>query len=387
MPIIRRRDFIRGALAVPVAACFPWKNAAAEPKRTILFAGTQTSGTSKGIYAYHWNAAQGEPVLAGLAAESNNPTFLAIDPARKFLYAANELNQFEGQRSGAVSSFAIDLATAKLKPLNQITALGPGTCHVSTDHEGRSVFCANYTGGSASSFYVYPDGQLSQAVSHFQYTGHGPNPQRQEAPHAHRTTPSPDNRFLLVNDLGLDCIHIYHLNQTSARLTPNTPAQWNATPGSGPRALRFHPGGRWAYCVHELSNEVEALVWNAQAGTLKSLQKVKLVSDDYSGPAGAGSEVVITRDGAFAYAASRFADVITSFSVNRKTGLLTVLGRTTCGGKVPRHIALDPSEKWLLAANQESDNIAVFARDEKAGTLAGSGKSFPLSRPQCLVFA
>jgi 6-phosphogluconolactonase len=387
MAIINRRDFLRSAVAVPIAAQLPWKKTDRESKRRLLLAGTQTVATSKGIYAYHWDADQGEPKLIGLAAESKNPTFLIVDPAGKYLYAANEIDDFEGQKSGAVSSFQIDADAAKLKPLNQVAAMGPGTCNVATDHQGHAVFCANYTGGSTSSFYVYPDGQISNAVSHFQYTGHGKDPERQEAAHAHRTTPSPDDRFLLVNDLGLDCIHVYHLNDADARLTPNDPPQWNATPASGPRTLHFHPSGHWAYCVHELASQVEVLSWHAEKGVLKSIQKVDLNPENYSGPASAGADIVIDRDGRFAYAINRFSDTIVSFSVDRKTGLLTVLDRMSCGGKVPRHLTLDPTEKWLLIANQESDNISVFSRDGKTGKLAGDGKSFPLSRPQCLVFA
>jgi 6-phosphogluconolactonase len=377
---------------MPIAAQLPWNPeifhtaASGAKKKKLLLVGTQTVAASKGIYAYHWDAEQGEPALAGLAAEAKDPTFLAVDPSGKYLYAANEINEFEAQKSGAVSSFEVDVAAAKLKPLNQIAAQGTGTCHVATDHQGRTVFCANYAGGSASSFYVYPDGQLSQPVSHFQYTGHGPNSARQEAPHPHRVTPSPDDRYLLVNDLGLDCIHIYQLDPLSGHLKPSDPAQWNATPGSGPRALRFHPNGRLAYCVHELADEVEVLAWSAKKATLTSIQKVKLNADDYSGPAATGSDIVIDSAGRFAYAANRFADTIVSFSLD-KAGKLTVIGRVSCGGKVPRHLTLDPTEKWLLVANQESDNISIFARDAATGKLAENPKSIPLSRPQCLVFA
>jgi 6-phosphogluconolactonase len=230
------------------------------------------------------------------------------------------------------------------------------------------------------------NGQISDAVSHFQYRGHGPNQARQEAPHAHRVTVSPDNRFLLVNDLGLDCIHVYHLDDRNAKLTPNDPPQWNATPGSGPRALRFHPNGRFAYCVHELVSQVEVLEWNREKGTLQSVQKISLIPEDYHGVT-RGAEIVITRDGRFAYAANRDYDCLVSFAVDPKNGRLTLLARGSCGGKIPRHLALDPTEKWVLVANEQSDLIAVFARDEKTGKLAETGKNFPISKPQCLVFA
>jgi len=323
---------------------------------------------------------------AGLAAESDNPTFLAVDPNAQYLYAANELSKFEGQASGAVSAFAIDHMGAKLKPINQVSAEGTGTCNVAVNHAGRAAFCANYNGGSATSFVINSNGQLSDPVSHFQYHGHGANKERQEAPHAHRVTPSPDDRFLLVNDLALDCIHVYHLNDANARLTPNDPPQWNATPGSGPRALRFHPNGRFAYCVHEMASQVEVLAWDPEKGTLRSVQKVSLIPEDYHG-ATRGSDIAITRGGHFAYAANRDYDCLVSFAVDAKNGKLTMLARGSCGGKIPRHLTLDPTEKWVLVANEQSDRISVFARDEKTGKVAETGKDFAIAKPQCLVWA
>jgi 6-phosphogluconolactonase len=388
MNSLNRREFLRLAVVAPVAAQVLQSRAKQEEKRRLLFAGTQTveGSTSHGIYGYRWEPASGELQAAGLAAESDNPTFLAIDPDAQYLYAANEIASFEAQASGAVSAFAIDHDAAKLKAINKVLSLGTGTCHVTVDHLGRAAFCANYSGGSATSFVLSYNGQISDPVSHFQYSGHGPNKERQEAPHAHRVTVSPDNRFLLVNDLGLDCIHIYHLDDKNAKLTPNQPRQWTATPGSGPRALRFHPNGRFAYCVHELVSQVEVLEWDREKGTLQSVQKVSLIPDGYHGLT-RGCDIVITRDGHYAYAANRDYDCLVSFAVDAKDGRLTLLARGSCGGKIPRHLALDPTERWVLVANEQSDLIAVFARDEKTGKLAESGKSFPISKPQCLVFA
>jgi 6-phosphogluconolactonase len=387
MSTIDRREFLRIAAVAPAAAEVLWSRAGQEARRRLLFVGTQTeTGSSRGIYAYRWEPLSGELQAAGLAAESENPTFLAIDPDAKYLYAANEIASFEARASGAVSAFEIDHAAAKLKPMNEVLSLGAGTCHVAVDHLGRAAFCANYSGGSATSFALGYNGQISDAVSHFQYQGHGPNRERQETPHAHRVTPSPDDRFLLVNDLGLDCIHIYHLSGASAKLTPNDPPQWNATPGSGPRALQFHPNGRFACCVHEIVSQVEVLEWDPQNGTLHSVQKISLIPEDYHGTT-RGADIVFTRDGRFAYAANREYDCLVSFAVNPKDGKLTLQARGSCGGKIPRHLALDPTERWMLVANEQSDAISVLARDGKTGKLAETGKNFPISKPQCLVFA
>ncbi len=381
-----RRAFLRGAAMAPAAAQEWWSRQGREARQRLLLVGTQTvTGTSKGIYAWHWNAENGDLRLAGLAAESENPTFLALAPGGKYLYASNEIANFEGRKSGAVSAFAVDLEASRLQPINQVSSEGAGPANVAVDHTGRSAFCANYGGGSATSFYLSPNGQISDAVSHFQYHGHGPNPQRQEAPHAHRVTVSPDDRYLLVNDLGLDCIHIYHLDAETAKLTPGEPARWNASPSSGPRALRFHPNGRVAYCVCEMASTVDVLEWSPQHGTFRQVQSISLIPADYRGPT-RGCDIVLDRAGHFAYAANRDYDCLVSFSVDRN-GQLTMLARSSCGGKIPRHLALDPTEKWLLVANEDSDNIAVFARDEKSGRLAESDRTFPQSRPQCLVFA
>jgi 6-phosphogluconolactonase len=381
---INRRRFLTSAAVAPLAAR-AWVAEAATPARTLMFAGTQTKETSKGIYAYEWDAAKGSLNPPGLAAETPTPSFLALAPNGKCLYAVNELDEYEGKQSGSISAYSIDRGAAKLNLLNVVASTGSGPCHLSIDKTGRALFAANYDGGSAASFRIAADGRLSAAVSQFHYQGHGPDKDRQEAPHAHRATVSPDNRFVLINDLGLDCIHIYNLNAATAVLTPHNPPQWNATPGSGPRALRFHPKGNVAYCIEEMASVIDVLSWNAQRGALNSIQRLSLVPDD-AHAGSTGSEVVVDRSGRFVYAADRGYDCVATFAVNEANGTLKLLNRKPCGGKVPRHIALDPTERWLLVANQESDTIAVFERNAQTGRLS-SQKTYPISKPQCLVFA
>lgn len=388
---ISRRSFIKTAAFASIGATFATKTWLAEAKAApfqesrLLLVGTQTGASSKGIYAFHWDPASGELKEIGLAAESDNPTFIALAPDGEHLYAANEIGDYEGAKSGAVSAFSIDRQAAKLTAINTVSATGAGTCHVMLDHTGRTLLCANYSGGSAASFRVDASGRLSEAVSHFQYEGHGVNPERQEKPHAHRATVSPDNRYAYINDLGLDCIHIYHLDAATAKLTAADPAQWRAKPGSGPRALRFHPNGKWAFCVHEMASAVEVLEWNSSNGALTSLQRVDLVPKNYQGSTATGSEIVFDPTGRFAYAAVRGYDRIVALRIDG-SGKLTQIGSTSCGGKVPRHIAMDPTGHWLLVANQVSDNIAVIRRNPQTGKLDETGSSLPLVKPQCLVF-
>ncbi len=352
----------------------------------LLMIGTQTvTGTSKGIYACNFDSATGELKQVELATEADNPTFLVLAPGGQLLIAANELEHYEGKNSGAVSSYALNRAARKLTKVNEVASKGAGTCHVAVDHTGHSAFGANYNGGSATSFKLAKDGHLSPAVSFEQYTGHGPNKDRQEQPHAHRVTVSPDNRFLLVNDLGLDKIHIYRLDADTAKLTLNDPPAWKAEPGSGPRALRFHPSGKWAYCVNEIKSTVDVLRWDGQRGALETIQRVELLPAGYKGPT-RGCDIVLTRDARFAYVANRDDNFMATFTV-AEDAKLQLQRRSSCGGKIPRHFALDPSEHWLLVANEQTDNIAVFSRDTASGRLADTGKSFPISKPQCLVFA
>lgn len=378
-----RRRFVQSSSAVALGAG-SWASFAKPAGERLLFVGSQTTNGSKGIYAYNFNSATGELTEKGLAAEAEMPTFLALSPNQKTLFAANELDEYEGKKSGAISSFTIDRKSAKLMKINEVSAGGPGTCHVSVDHTGKCAFVANYGGGSAASFAVDKTGKLSEGVSFFQYEGHGPKPQ-QTGPRGHRVSVSPDNRYLFVNDLGLDEIHVYHLDAATAKLTAQNPPAWKAKPGSGPRALRFHPNGRWAYCLNEVGSSVNVLDWDARKGVFTTAQLISTVPEGHTGPS-APSEIVIDKSGRFVYAANRLDDFLVSFSVSPTDGKLTLMERTSCGGKTPRHIALDPTEKWLLVANQETDNLSVFARDAKTGKLSNEGKSFPLSRPQCILF-
>lgn len=383
---ISRRGFLYGSAALSIAARSSFAAARQASRGELLLVGTQTSGTSQGIYAYELDSRTGGLKQVGLAAEADNPTFLVLSPNGRNVFVANELDLYEAESGGAVSSFTLDRKNARLAKINEVPSHGAATCHVAVDRTGRAVFAANYTGGSAASFHVNANGSLSEAVSFEQYSGHGPDQERQTVPHAHRVTLSPDNRFLLVNDLGLDEIHVYRLDAATAKLTLNDPPAWKSAPGAGPRALLFHPNGRWAYCVTEMKSTVDVLHWDATRGALETVQVLSMAPESFHGATG-GSDIVLDRQGRFAYAADRFDDIVVTFAVSPVDGKLTLLNRISCGGKVPRHLTLDPTGRWLLVANQESDNIAVFRRDPRSGQLTSPGSSFPLSRPQCLVFA
>ncbi len=378
---VSRRSFVAGAAMASLAARGWMAQAADQGDRRTLLVGTQTNAGSKGIYSYRWNATTGDMVEQAVAAEVAMPTFIVLAPDGKRVYSANELEKGNGK----VTGFTLDRATRKLTEINAVSSEGMAPCHVALDHTGRSLFAANYTSGSAVSFQVASDGKLSNVVTHLNYTEHGPNAKRQEMAHAHRVTVSPDNRYVLVNDLGGDAIHVYRLDAATAKLTANQPPMWKAQPGSGPRSLRFHPNGRWLYDVNELDSTAELLEWNGKAGTLTSIQQVALLANGPDATATA-SESAIDRGGKFAYFAVRGANTVVSCKIDAASGKLTVFDRMECGGKVPRHISLDPSERWMLVANEASGNIAVFRRDATTGKLSETGKEFAISKPQCLLF-
>lgn len=386
MSNISRRQFIlsSSAAALGLHSFSGW--AKESGKDHLLLVGTMTTApsTSQGIYTYRFNSSTGELEQIALAARSDNPTFIALTPDESHLYSVNEVRQFDGKQTGSVSGFSFDKRQKTLAAINQSPSMGGGPTHITTDHTGRCVFAANYGGGSAVSFLADARGRLSEPVSFFQYTS---DPQKHERKsHAHRVTVSPDNRFLLVNDLGLDVIHIYRLDAKTAKLTPHDPALWRAKEGYGPRALRFHPNGRWVYCVNELKPTVNVLEWDKRKGTLTTVQDVSLVPSGYEGKCAPG-DIVFDQASRFAYVTSRLDDFMATFTVSPRDGKLTFLQKSSCGGHRPRHLALDPTGAWLLIANQDSDNIAVFARNHRTGRLAETGKSFPLDKPMCLVFA
>ncbi len=368
---------------------------------TTLFIGTYTAKAgvvgSHGIYTCGWNAATGELTAPTLTAATPNPTFLALSPVRgtRVLYAVNEISDFGETHNGSVTSFRIEGSAVRLHGLSAVDSGGDGPCHIALDHSGRSVFVANYGGGSVASFRVLKngaqDGGLSPAVSHFQFSGHGADPKRQEAPHTHGVTVSPGNRFVLVNDLGLDRIMVFRMNPATATLTPNEGSArqpyWSARPGSGPRHSLFHPSGRWLYSVNELHSTVDQLAWNEEHGTLKLLSTAVLLPSDFAANTNRAAELAIDAGGRFLYASNRGHDSIAVLSIDRSTGTLTTVQRVACGGKNPRHFAVDPSGNWLLVANQDTNNLVVFRRDPISGKLMPGSGACQLDKPVCLVFA
>lgn len=338
------------------------------------------SNTPDGILAFEWDAATGELKKVGVAAKLANVDWITFSKDKKHIFAASEVDSFNGKPTGEVASYSV--ANGKLTQVSGQNSAAKGTCYVGLDHSGRVLLSADYGGGAAASFKV-TDGKLSSAVWTEHYKGHGPVADRQESAHAHFTSFSPDNRFAYINDLGSDCIHIYKLDAETAELTGA--GRWNASPGSGPRTLHFHPNGVTAYCMDEIASAVDVLHWHKADGSLTRVTRFEL-NPDRSKPTSTGCDTVISRDGRFVYFANRGDDFIYACSADPKTGALTPLKKTTSGGKTPRNFTLDPTERWMLVANQGSSNLSVFARHPETGELANEGKSFECPSPMCILF-
>jgi len=351
-----------------------------------MYVGTYTRGPSKGIYAYRFESTTGKTTPIGLVAETQNPSFLAIHPNQRFLYAANEISSYEGQAAGSISAFAIDSATQALKLLNRVSSRGAGPCHVAVDKTGKWLFAANYAAGSVAAFPIREDGSLGEASAFFQHAGSSVDKQRQSGPHAHVVMLAPDNRFALVADLGLDRVFAYQIDPARGGLAPNIPAFVSLAPGSGPRHVAFRPDAKFVYSLNELLSTVSTFRYDASRASLKELQTLSTLPKGWSG-SNSTAEIAVHPNAKFLYTSNRGEDSIAIFRIDRSRGTLSFVDRTPTGGKTPRNFAIDPSGTFLLAANQDSGNVVTFRIDSQTGRLTPTGDILEVPSPVCILFA
>ncbi len=357
---------------------------AAKTNQYYLYVGTYTGPKSKGIHAFRYDAAKMTFDPLGTVAEMARPSFLALSPNRRFLYAVSELGN-SGKSDGYVYAFAIESKTGKLAFLNRQASGGGGACHLVVDKAGKFLFVANYGTGSAASFPIQFDGSLGGLASKVQFAGSGPNSARQKGPHAHAVVLSPDNRFLFVPDLGADRIRIFHIDSKNGMLSPNTPADIAVKPGAGPRHFTFSPDGHFAYLICEMGSLVVAYRYDASAGSLTEIQTASTLPGGFSGENNC-AEIEVDSTGRFLFASNRGHDSIAVFSIDRKTGKLERIQIESTQGRTPRNFAIDPTGRHLLAADQDSDRIVVFDRDPRSGKLSAAGKTVEVPSPVCLLF-
>jgi 6-phosphogluconolactonase len=345
-------------------------------------------GKGRGIYRARFHFSTGELTDITLAAEAANPTFLALAPNKRVLYAIGETEEeiegFKGQFGGSVSAYAIDPTHHALTLLNQQPSRGGFACHVNVDASGRVVVVANYGSGSVAVFPVLADGRLGAVSDFVQHSGSGPNPSRQLGPHAHQAMFSPDNRFVFVNDLGMDKVMCYELDAARGAIQPNLAAPFTTLHGgAGPRHLDFHPNGRFAYVINELDATLTACAYDAACGAMTPLQTLSTLPPNAS-HAPSCADVHVHPSGAFVYGSNRGHDSIAIFKVNAATGLLTLMSHTPTQGEQPRNFAIDPTGRFLLAENQDSDTVVSFHIDADTGALSPTGHLAHVPTPVCL---
>jgi 6-phosphogluconolactonase len=374
----------------------PW-HAADDVKATTAYVGTYTTdaqgkkGPSKGIYLFRLQTSNLEVsqnitlVPLGLAAETENPSFIELDLKRRLLFVVNELDTWEGKPGGAVTSFSIDAASGKLTQLDQRSSMGAGPCHLTLDREGRHLLVANYVGGSVAVLPVRPDGKLGEATAFVQHSGKSVHPLQQKGPHAHCVTMDPGNRFALVCDLGLDRIVTYELDGKVGKLTPANPPFTAVKPGSGPRHLVFRPDGRFAYVINELTSTVTAFAYDPKTGALKELQTISTLPAYFDGP-NTGAEIGVHPSGKFLYASNRGHNSVVLFEIEKDKGTLTYVEEQGTGGNKPRHFGIEPGAKHLAIANQASDTVLACRIDAGNGRLKPSGVFASVASPVCVKF-
>ena len=377
------------ALSIALAA------GAAEPP-LLVYVGTYTDWSllmplhrnppgerSRGIYAFRFDTGRGVLTPLGLAAETVNPTYLTFSPSGRFLYAANEIYQHGGQATGTASAFSIDRESGRLTLLNQMASGGTGTCYARVDLSGRNLLLANFGSGSVSVLPLKADGSLRPASAFVQDRGSGPNP-RQAGPHAHSFNLSPDNRFAVEAEFGMDRLIVYRFDAANGTLSPAQPPFVTLRPGAAPRHFTFHPRGGVAYCLNEIDSTITVLAYGPDSGSFRELQTLSTLLAGFHAM-NTAAEVLVHPSGRFLYASNRGHDSIAVFSVD-DSGRLTLAGHVPSGGRTPRGFCLDPEGRWLITANQGTHNIAVFSVDPATGMPKPTGQSLEVRSPVCVKF-
>ncbi len=355
-------------------------------REAFVYIGTYTRGESEGIYTYRMNLDAGTLTPEGTQSGITNPSFLAIHPNHRNLYAVAEVEQFAEVDSGAVAAFSIDPKTGLLTLLNQQPSMGKGPCHVSVDKSGQYVLVANYGGGNVTVLPVMEGGRLGEPTCTIQHEGSSVDPRRQRKPYAHSINSDPQGRFVFAADLGTDKIYIYRLNQTDGSLSPNEPAWVSVAPGSGPRHFGFRPDGKYAYVINEMACTITAFSYDSEHGILTEIQTVPTLPEGVELDDNSTAEILLSPSGRFLYGSNRGHDSIVVFAVDEKAGTLTYVEHESTQGQTPRNFGIDPNGQFLLAANQDSDTVVVFRIDPTTGKLEPTGEVVQVPTPVCVRF-
>jgi 6-phosphogluconolactonase len=363
--------------------CIVALNLQAAPKQLLVYIGTYTKTEEQGIHWLKLEMATGKLTAMGKLAGQKNPSFLAIHPSKKFLYAVNEIGNYKGEKAGGVSAYSIDPKTGALTFLNQQSSKGGAPCHLVVDATGRNVLVANYTGGSVASLPISRKGRLRKASSFIQHKGSSVLKPRQAAPHGHSINVSPGNKFAVAADLGLDKVLVYGFNAKGGKLTPV--GFTKVAPGAGPRHFAFHPNGKFAYVINEITLTVTAFGWDEAKGKLSELQTITTLPVE-RGKGMSTAEVQVHPSGKFLYGSNRGHNTIAVFSIDGKTGKLKAIQHQSTLGKTPRNFGIDPTGKFLIAANQSSGDVFTFHINQDTGELKPTSHSVKVPMPVCVKF-
>ena len=355
----------------------------ADPIRAYI--GTYTRGDSEGIYIAEFDPETGRLERKGVAKGVDNPSFLAVHPTGSWLYAVNEVAKVDGEKSGAISSFAIDRKSGELRFLDRVLSGGSAPCHIVVDRAGRHVLTANYSGGNVSVHAIEKDGSLGERTAFVQHTGSSVKKPRQAAPHAHSINLDATQRFAIAADLGLDKLLVYRFDAATGSLRPAEPAFARVAPAAGPRHFDFHPNGRLAYAINEMDSTVTAFRWSAREGKLDTLQTLSTLPEEFTG-GNSTADIHVHPNGRFVYGSNRGHDSIVVFAIDEKSGKLSRVENEPTGGRTPRNFNIDPTGRWLLAANQSTNTIVSFRIDEKSGELEPVGQVCEVPTPVCIQF-
>ena len=373
--------------AVLLLASVPETRTEEKPKsdKMWVFIGTYTppGGKSKGIYRCDFDASTGKLGAPELAAETKDPSFLAIHPTQKFLYAVGE-GGLPGKKGGGVSAFSLDAKTGELKLLNQDSSVGAGPCHIVVDRSGKNALVANYGGGSVAVLPIGADGKLSEASAFIQHKG--ADPAKKVTPHGHSINVDAANRFAIAADLGLNQLLVYKFDADKGTLTPNDPPFLATAAGAGPRHFAFHPNGKWAYVINETNMTIDAMSYDAEKGVLKKLQTVPTLPKEPVGKNFSTAEVVVHPSGKFVYGSNRGHHSIVGYAIDEKTGELKLIGHQGEGIKTPRNFNIDPTGQYMLVGNQDGASVIVYRIDAKTGELKPTGTSVEVGAPVCIKF-
>jgi 6-phosphogluconolactonase len=344
------------------------------------------SSSNSGIFAARYSGDTGQFEPIGAVAAIENPSFLALHPSNRYLYAVSEVTKFDDQVSGGIVAYKIDPASGALEKINFRATGGTEPCHIALDHRARMMAVSNYGDGSITTFRLQPeDGGIGARSSYFKHEGSSVNKERQTSAHAHGCFFSADASLMVTADLGMDRLFLYGVQAGEGTLTPEKYSWLNSLPGSGPRHFVFHPNGRDGYVINELTSTITRYGVTHDETRLAVHETIPTLDENFHGE-NTAAEIAIDKAGHFLYSSNRGADELVVFKISA-SGRLGLIQRISCGGKTPRHFALDRSGDHLVVNNQESGTAVVFRRDASTGRLAGPIAQLAVPTPTCVVFA